>query len=131
MSFPNLENKIVLVVEDDEMSFLYLNQLLLLTRCILFHAISGSEALEMFRSQRFDLIFMDIQLPDIDGTLVTREIRLSDQKVPIIAQTAGKTPDDRDKAMEAGCSEVIVKPYSIEQLFEVVAKYTKTGLAGS
>jgi two-component system, cell cycle response regulator DivK len=122
MALINLENKTVLVVEDDEMSFLYLNQLFMLTKCIVFHAWSGSEALQMFRNNRIDLILMDIQLPDTDGIRVTREIRLSDRKIPIIAQTAGRTFDEKEKATEAGCNEVIVKPFSMEELFEAVGR---------
>jgi DNA-binding response OmpR family regulator len=68
---------------------------------------------------------MDIQLPDMAGTLVTREIRLSDQSVPIIAQTAGKTTDTIEEAIEAGCSIVLVKPFSMEELFEAVGRYLK------
>ena len=123
MSFLNLDGKLVLVVEDDEMSFLYLKQLFNLTGCTLLHAQSGSEALELCRNHRFDLILMDIQLPDKAGTLVTREIRLSDQRVPIIAQTAGKTTDTIEEAIEAGCSAVLVKPYSMEEFFETVGRY--------
>jgi two-component system, cell cycle response regulator DivK len=118
----NLENKTVLVVEDDEMSFLYLNQLFMLTKCVVFHAWSGSEALQMFRDNRIDLILMDIQLPDTDGTRVTREIRLSDRNVPIIAQTAGRTFDEKEKALDAGCNEVIIKPFTMEEFFEAVGR---------
>ena len=123
MSMLNLNGKLVLVVEDDDMNFLYLKHLLVLSGCTFMRAQSGSEALELFRNHRFDLILMDIQLPDIAGTLVTREIRLSDQRVPIIAQTAGKTNDTKEEALEAGCSEVIVKPFSMEELFDVLGRY--------
>jgi CheY-like chemotaxis protein len=119
----NLDGKLVLVVEDDEMSFLYLKQLLNLTGCRLIRAQSGLEALDLFRQHRFDLILMDIQLPDIDGTSVTRKIRLSDPGIPILAQTAGKTSDTMLEAIEAGCSEVLVKPFSMEQLFDAIARH--------
>jgi len=125
MSLLNLNGKLLLVVEDDEMSYLYLKQLLILTGCALFRAQTGSEALDLFRNHRFDLILMDIQLPDMAGTLVTREIRLSDRSIPIIAQTAGKTADTIKEAIESGCSEVLVKPYSMEELYEVIARYLK------
>lgn len=121
----NLQNKMVLIVEDDEMSFLYLKLLFMLTKCTILHATTGSEAIEMFRANRFDLILMDIHLPDVDGTDVTREIRLTDSKIPIIAQTAGKTPDEKDQAMQAGCSDVIVKPFTMEVLFTAVAKFVE------
>lgn len=123
MSFPNLQNKTVLVVEDDDMSFLYLNQLFMLTRCNLVHARSGSEALEKFNSQRPDMILMDIQLPDMAGTEVTRKIRQVNTEIPIIAQTAGKSSEEQDRALKAGCSAVLIKPFSMEKLFEVILKY--------
>lgn len=123
MSFPNLQNKTVLVVEDDDMSFLYLNQLFMLTRCNLVHARSGSEALEKFNSQRPDMILMDIQLPDMAGTEVTRKIRQVNTEIPIIAQTAGKSSEEQDRALKAGCSAILIKPFSMEKLFEVILKY--------
>jgi len=121
----NLKNKSVLIVEDDEMSFLYLKQLFILTRCVIYHARSGAEAIEMFRNHNCDLILMDIHLPDMDGTAVTRQIRQMDGKIPIIAQTAGKTADDKEKALESGCSEVIVKPFTMDELFSAITAVTR------
>jgi len=123
MSFPNLQNKTVLVVEDDDMSFLYLNQLFLLTKCKIVHARSGSEALEKFNSQKPDMILMDIQLPDMQGTEVTRNIRLLDMEIPIIAQTAGKSIEEQDRALKSGCSSVLVKPFTMEALFGEISRF--------
>jgi CheY-like chemotaxis protein len=124
MSFPNLQNKTVLVVEDDDMSFLYLNQLFMLTKCKLIHARSGSEALEKFNGEHPDLILMDIQLPDMEGTEVTRKIRQSGTEIPIIAQTAGRSTEEQEKALNAGCSSVLFKPFTMEKLFEEIFKYS-------
>ena len=123
MSFPNLQNKTVLVVEDDDMSFLYLNQLFMLTGCKVLHARSGSEALEIFGTRQPDMILMDIQLPDMEGTVVTERIRRSGSEIPIIAQTAGKSGDEQDKALKAGCSDILIKPFTMEKLFEVISKF--------
>jgi CheY-like chemotaxis protein len=123
MSFPNLQNKTVLVVEDDDMSFLYLNQLFMLTKCKLIHARSGTEALEKYNADKPDIILMDIQLPDMEGTEVTFKIRQSDREIPIIAQTAGKSGEEQDKALKAGCSAVLIKPFTMEKLFEVILRY--------
>jgi CheY-like chemotaxis protein len=123
MSFPNLQNKTVLVVEDDDMSFLYLNQLFLLTKCKLIHARSGAEALEKFSSEKPDMILMDIQLPDMEGTEVTRRIRQSNSEIPIIAQTAGKSGHEQEKALSAGCSSILIKPFTMEKLFETIMQY--------
>jgi len=123
---PNLENRKLLIVEDDDMSFVYLNHLLLLTGGIIFREKTGLDALELYRrNPEFDLILMDLQLPGMDGKQVTREIRNQDSYIPIIAQTADKSPLEKELALEAGCTEVITKPYTMEVLFEVIGRYIK------
>ena len=124
MSLLNLENKKILVVEDDEMSFLYLNQLLILARGTFIREKTGIDAIEQFRNNRnYDLVLMDIQLPDMDGKQVTREIRLLDAGIPIIAQTASRSTFERELILEAGCTDVITKPFSIDELYEVIGRY--------
>jgi CheY-like chemotaxis protein len=126
MSLLNLENKKLLIVEDDDMSYLYLNQLLVLTKGAFVREKSGLDALEQFRhNPGFDLILMDIQLPDMDGKQVTREIRNINKAIPIIAQTADKSPQEKEMAMEAGCTELITKPYTMEELFAVIERHVK------
>jgi two-component system sensor histidine kinase/response regulator len=61
----------------------------------------------------------------MDGKQVTREIRNQDSYIPIIAQTADKSPLEKELALEAGCTEVITKPYTMEVLFEVIGRYIK------
>jgi two-component system, cell cycle response regulator DivK len=123
MSLINLENKRILIVEDDEMSFLYLNQIMMLTKAVIIRETNGIGALEQFRSgNKFDLVLMDIQLPDMDGKQVTRLIRKMNPVVPIIAQTAGKSSAERELAVESGCTELITKPYTLEELFDVIKR---------
>jgi CheY-like chemotaxis protein len=122
MALLNLEQNTILVVEDDDMSYLYLNQLFKVTRCVLLHAESGMEALEIFRKNHVDLILMDIHLPDMDGTRITREIRMTDKKIPIIAQTAGKSYDEKERALDAGCNEVLIKPFTMDELFGAIKR---------
>jgi two-component system, cell cycle response regulator DivK len=125
MSLPNLENRKILVVEDDDMSFLYLNQLLLMTKGTIIREKAGIDAIERFRSNpAFDLILMDIQLPDMDGKQVTRTIRSMDEVVPIIAQTASRSSYDKELVLQAGCTAVIVKPFSMEELYDVINLHT-------
>ena len=120
----NLENKKVLVVEDDDMSFIYLNHIFLLTGAIVVRKQTGIDAIDAFRNDPiFDFILMDIQLPDMDGVQVTREIRKLSTAVPIIAQTASRSGLERELMIEAGCSYVLTKPFSMEQLFEVMVTY--------
>jgi CheY-like chemotaxis protein len=126
MAIPNFEKNTILVVEDDEMSFLYLNQIFRLTRNGVIRARNGNEAIQISRSNAdIDLILMDIQLPDIDGNTITREIRKFNKELPIIAQTAGKTQQERDIALESGCNDVLVKPFKMEELTGILEKYLK------
>jgi len=124
MAIPNFEKNTILVVEDDEMSFLYLNQIFRLTRNGVIRARNGNEAIQISRSNAdIDLILMDIQLPDIDGNTITREIRKFNKELPIIAQTAGKTQQERDIALESGCNDLLVKPFKMEELIGILEKY--------
>ncbi len=123
--FPlNLENKKILIVEDDDLSFLYLNHILLLTRGTFTREKKGIDAIERFRTDAaYDLILMDIQLPDMDGKQVTREIRKLDGHIPIIAQTASRSTLERDLMLEAGCTDVLTKPFSMDELFAMIGKF--------
>src|SRR4030042_2870822 len=130
MSVINLENKNILIVEDDEMSYLYLHQIMMLTKGTIIRETSGIGALEQLRSdKRIDLVLMDIQLPDMDGKQVTRKIRNHNAVIPIIAQTASTSPLERELAIESGCTEVIIKPFTMEELFDVIRRFVKNNEA--
>ena len=119
----DLSGKKLLVVEDDEMNFIYLTQLFKLTKGDITRAKSGREALDLAKNNKYDIILMDIQLPDISGREVTREIRNFDIDTPIIAQTASRTPDETDDSLDAGCTEVLVKPFTLDDLSNILMKY--------
>jgi CheY-like chemotaxis protein len=128
MPMINLENYLILVVEDDDLSFLYIEQIFQLTKGKVIRAKNGAEALKKFRENtHFDIILMDIQLPDIEGTLVTKEIRNMNGTIPIIAQTAGRSAEEKDSALTAGCTEVIVKPFNMEELLGAIGRYLDFG----
>ncbi|HEX2395344.1 MAG TPA: response regulator [Bacteroidales bacterium] len=122
MSVPNLQNKKILVVEDDEMSYLYLSQLLIIAKASFIREKTGAGAIQQFMDHSdFDIVLMDIQLPDMDGQSVTAEIRKLNQYVPIIAQTASRSVPELDQMLEAGCNALLIKPFSMEQFFEKLA----------
>jgi CheY-like chemotaxis protein len=121
----DLTDKNILIVEDDEMNFIYLSQIFRLIHGNIFRAKNGKTALEMTKENTYDIILMDIQLPDINGLDVTRQIRKIDQKTPIIAQTAARNPDETDEAFEAGCTDILIKPYTINDLTLVLNKLLK------
>lgn len=119
----NLEGKDVLVVEDDDMNFIYMRQIFKLTKGNITRAINGAEALEKARKNSYDLILMDIQLPDISGAEITKQIRTFNAEVPIIAQTASRTPDETDVCLESGCTDILFKPFTINDFSGIVKKY--------
>jgi len=88
-------------------------------------ASNGREALEAFESQQFDVILMDLQMPDIDGFEATRIIRTKEtsRRTPIIAQTAHAFSEDRQRCLDAGMDEHISKPIRTAELLEVLTRY--------
>ncbi len=124
MSVLNLEGKKILIVEDDDMSYILLNQIIKLTKGEILRARNGREALLFYRHDPdIDLVLMDIQLPDINGLTVTKEMIVHNNKIPIIAQTAGRLPQDIDSAIAAGCSDVLTKPFKMEDLMDILKKH--------
>ena len=88
-------------------------------------AENGVQALEMLRKKEYDVVFMDIQMPEMDGFEATRRIRSPDSgvlrhDVPIIAMTADATREGREKCFTAGMNDYIPKPVNQERLFLVL-----------
>lgn len=85
---------------------------------------NGVEALACFRqAQEFDLILMDCQMPVMDGFTATREIRLLDQSIPIIALTANTQDSDRKACSQAGMNDFVSKPFKPQKLFDVISRH--------
>ncbi|MBW1782353.1 MAG: response regulator [Deltaproteobacteria bacterium] len=88
---------------------------------------TGIRALETLEKASFDLILMDIQMPEMDGFETTREIRRREKKggghLPIIALTANAMKGDREKSLAAGMDDHIVKPIQPDRLFEKIGRY--------
>ena len=84
----------------------------------------GREALEAHKTQPYDLILMDCQMPTMDGFEASRQIRSLDQRQPvIIAVTANALVGEREKCLSAGMDDYLSKPFQAEQLVEVVKKW--------
>ena len=115
----------VLYVEDNEYNRKIVRQLLRKTSYRLQEAGDGEAALAMVRQERPDLILMDVQLPKTSGLEVTRLLRddASTADVPIIVVTSFALSGDDQKAMAAGASAYLAKPYSPRELLALIRKF--------
>lgn len=111
----------ILLAEDDETSYRYLQVITRYIASETLHAQTGREAVELCRENPdINLVLMDIRMPEMDGYEATRKIREFNKKVIIIAQTAHAMIEDREKALEAGCNDYIAKPLSRESLMRLI-----------
>jgi len=115
----------VLVIEDNENNLYMMRFILTQLGHRVIEATDGATGVELARSERPDLILMDIQLPVLDGYAATRSIRsdpaLGD--VPIIAVTSYAMVGDRERALEAGCTAYVEKPIDPPKFIEVLQRY--------
>ena len=122
----SLKRLAILIVEDDPHSQLYFTKLLsgLYDTAV---AASAREAWDLLHGRVFDLVLMDISLKgDEDGLSLTRRLRSEEpfSKLPIVAVTAYAFPDDKRRALEAGCTDYLPKPVSSNDLHRKIAELT-------
>jgi two-component system, sensor histidine kinase and response regulator len=115
----------ILVVEDNDTSFLLLKELMSDTSVELTHAVNGNSALNMLRCNplKYDMAIVDIQLPDIDGFEVTRFIKSTHPALPVIAVTASYQPYMQQECLSDGFNEFFTKPYNTSELKETLMQY--------
>jgi len=118
-------NKNILLVEDNEVNQLIACALLEELDINITIANNGVEALEKIKSQKFDLVLMDIQMPEMDGYEATRELRKIPQydNIPIIAMTANAMQEDINRSFESGMDAHIAKPIEVEKLHKVLLEF--------
>ncbi len=118
-----LKDKKILVVEDEEINWFLLRDILQGFSAQVFWAEIGQKAIDMIsEGEKFDLIFMDIHLPSMDGLEVTERIKALNKGIPIIAQTAFALENEIQNCYNAGCDGVILKPFSIPELSAAIRK---------
>ncbi len=115
----------ILLVDDNRMNRDIMRGILEDSGIIIHEAEQGRQAVEMFSSHpnRYELIFMDIQMPEMDGNEATLRIREIDKQVPIIALTADALISDVEKTREHGMNEHLNKPIDVNELFSLLLKY--------
>lgn len=114
----------VLVVEDNAMNQKVVQAFLSRHRVVPVFANDGLEALERVKAERYDLILMDIQMPNMDGYTATRLMRQQlGLATPIVAMTAYAMPGERRRCLDAGMNEYIAKPVRMQQLSELLRTF--------
>ena len=117
------KNKL-LIVEDEELNFLFLEKLLASTGIEILRASTGKEAINSVKDNLdIDIILMDIKLPEMDGLEATREIKKLNAQIPVIAQTAYAMKGDREEIMNAGCDDYIAKPLKVDNLLAKLNRF--------
>jgi len=118
----------ILFVEDNDMSRELIRRIFVrITEIQVDVARDGQEALNLHKTHGYDLVFMDIQMPGMDGYEVTRRIREQDQKMhrytPVVAVTAFVGNEDQQHCQEAGMDDYVPKPVNTQDLLDKIEKY--------
>jgi signal transduction histidine kinase/CheY-like chemotaxis protein len=118
------EEEMILIAEDDNINFLLFQKMMQNKNFKIVRAINGQEAVDIcINNPNIDLVLMDIKMPLMNGFEALELIRPIRPMLPIIAQTAYSSSDDKIKIEEAGFTDYITKPLNRERLFELVDKY--------
>tara|TARA_R110002020_G_scaffold77411_1_gene195416 strand:- start:70 stop:441 length:372 start_codon:yes stop_codon:yes gene_type:complete len=117
--------KKVMIVEDNELNMKLFRDLLVAHGYDTVQTRNGLDAMDLARAERPDLILMDIQLPEISGLDVTRQLKADPElyKIPIIAVTAFAMKGDEERIRQGGCEAYISKPISVNRFMEVIRSF--------
>ncbi|KIE19680.1 histidine kinase [Vibrio sinaloensis] len=118
-----LEQLSILVVDDIRMNQVIINQMLKKLSIQPDIATNGIEAIKAASDHKYDLIFMDCRMPEMDGFEATRYLREQNYTLPIIALTAGTTLEEREKCIVSGMNDILTKPYTAQDLRLMLEKW--------
>ena len=113
----------ILVVDDNHVNLLLIKKVLTTVGADVISAIHGKDALEKAIENDFDLIFMDIQMPIMDGFKATKELRKAGYKKPILALSANVDKDNIERCKEVGMNDYLQKPFHKKQLIALLEKW--------
>jgi two-component system cell cycle response regulator DivK len=118
-------NETILYIEDDPNNRILVRRILQAEGYTVLEAENATQALAVLDAHLPDLIFMDINMPDIDGYTLTTRLKSLTQlnSVPIIAMTANVMKGDRERSLEAGCDGYIQKPIDVDKLPEQISRF--------
>ena len=118
----------ILLVEDNQVNQLVAESVLQRLGYSVAKASNGAQAIEAIEAEQFDLILMDLQMPEVDGYRATAALRARErgrQRTPIIAMTSTATAEERRRCMDAGMDGYLSKPLDLGQLTALVEEYTQ------
>ena len=113
----------VLVAEDYEMNAILLDEMLIKYKISATFVLNGKEAVEILKKETFDLVLMDINMPEMNGIDATKIIRQNGNNVPIVALTANALEGDKEKFISYGMDNHISKPIQIDKLYKLLLYY--------
>ncbi len=122
-----MDRKRVLIVEDNELNRKLVRTLLQIANYESLETSNAEEALKIVRETRPDLVLMDIHLPGMDGLTATKQMKKDPElrDIPVVALTACAMPDDKQKALDAGCEGYISKPIETRNFVERLNSFMK------
>jgi CheY-like chemotaxis protein/two-component sensor histidine kinase len=119
--YRNYDNEIILVAEDDTINFLLLRKIIESKNHTVLRAKNGQEAVDICtENPNITLVFMDIKMPILDGYQAFEKIKVIKPELPVVAQTAYSSFEDREKMMQFGFTDCITKPLDKEKVFELL-----------
>lgn len=115
----------VLIVEDNQVNQLIAAKVLKDMGAQVSIVENGQEAVDKVSQENFDIIFMDIQMPVMDGYTASRTLRSKGYRKPIIGLSANVYKEDIDKCLEAGMNAHIAKPFTKQEIYTIVTTFVK------
>jgi two-component system, OmpR family, alkaline phosphatase synthesis response regulator PhoP len=125
-----LNKKRILLAEDEEHLLEAIKLNLELEGYKVATANNGKKALQIFKEERFNLVILDVMMPEIDGFVVAETIRLENSDVPIMFLTAKNTNEDKISGLKKGADDYLTKPFNLEELILRVNNLVKRSLKG-
>jgi len=117
-------DKVILIAEDEDDNFMYLEQLLAPSQVTLMRATNGKEAVDKCTmNEHIDVVLMDIRMPIMNGYQATQEIKSFRKNLPVVVLTAYTMSGEKEKSFKSGCDDYISKPITSKELFVTLSKY--------
>jgi PAS domain S-box-containing protein len=121
---PKLNKPVILIAEDEELNYLFVEELLSGLNVTMIHARNGKEAVDLYRQHpEISLVIMDLKMPVMNGYEATKLLKQSNPQLPVVALTAYALPHEIENAKDYGFDAYLTKPVRLDQLTDLIRKY--------